>query len=236
MLGGETFGIAGTLACLLTGFHMGNYEKPWGWICAVAWVLGCVAASLAACTKPGWTRVLFAELASLYVVGPILGLWVLYALTQGHAVDPTDYLRFWAPGDGFKAASMVLLPIVPLWAGDSAAIFAGKAFGKHLLAPKVSPKKTWEGAIANLVSCILAGWGLGVAVGLPWAVSIVCGALCGTFGQAGDLFESWLKRRAEVKDSGGILPGHGGLLDRIDSLLFSTIPVLLVISLWRGSP
>jgi phosphatidate cytidylyltransferase len=122
----------------------------------------------------------------------------------------------------------VFLALAPLWVGDSAAIFVGRAIGKHPLLPKVSPKKTVEGAAANLVGCILAAVGLGALLGEPLALSAAAGLAAGVFGQAGDLFESYIKRRAGVKDSGTILPGHGGLLDRVDSLLF-TAPVVVVL-------
>lgn len=133
----------------------------------------------------------------------------------------------------FNAKNPILLALLPLWAGDSAAIFAGMAFGRHPLAPSISPKKTWEGAVANLLSCLLAAWGTGVWVGLPTAPSLAIGFLTGTLGQAGDLFESWLKRKADMKDSGTILPGHGGILDRIDSLLPTAITTTFVY--WLAS-
>lgn len=122
----------------------------------------------------------------------------------------------------------LLLVFLPLWAGDTAAIFAGKAFGKHPLAPSISPNKTWEGAIANFAACVLAGWGAGHWIGIGSAWGVLVGVLAGVLGQTGDLYESWMKRKAGVKDSGSFLPGHGGILDRIDSLLFSAIPVTCV--------
>ena len=121
------------------------------------------------------------------------------------------------------------MALVPVWAGDIAAIFAGRAFGKRLLMPKVSPKKTVEGSIANLAAAVLTAWLLGRLLGLPDARSLGAGLAAGTLGQAGDLFESWLKRRAGVKDSGTLLPGHGGVLDRIDSVLFAAPAVALIL-------
>jgi phosphatidate cytidylyltransferase len=159
----------------------------------------------------------------------VAGLWVaapLGALVLLHGVPASTGL--------FYFASPLLMSIVPLWGGDTAAIFAGKAFGKHPLAPSISPKKTVEGAIANLVACVAVAWGLGALIDLPIAPSIACGVAAGVFGQAGDLFESALKRRAEVKDSGALLPGHGGLLDRIDSILFTAVPVLCILWYWPG--
>lgn len=122
----------------------------------------------------------------------------------------------------------VLVVLLPLWAGDTAAIFAGKAFGKHPLAPTISPNKTWEGGIANFVACILAAWGIGAWIGLSAPYSIAVGISTGLFGQLGDLAQSWLKRRVGVKDSGKLLPGHGGFLDRLDSLLFAAIPAVVI--------
>lgn len=131
-------------------------------------------------------------------------------------------------GSSWVFANPILMAVVPLWGGDTAAIFAGKAFGKHPLAPKISPKKTVEGGIANLLACCLVALPLGTWIGYSWPVSLACGAAAGIFGQVGDLFESYVKRQAGVKDSGSLLPGHGGLLDRIDSVLF-TAPIVYAI-------
>jgi phosphatidate cytidylyltransferase len=124
--------------------------------------------------------------------------------------------------------------LVPLWIGDSLAIFAGRAFGKHLLAPKISPKKTIEGGIANLLGCISGGIGVAALIDQPAIVGILVGLATGILGQAGDLLESAMKRSAGVKDSGKLLPGHGGLLDRIDSILLSA-PIVALIVMTLGS-
>ena len=108
------------------------------------------------------------------------------------------------------------------WAGDAGAYYVGRTLGRHHLAPRISPKKTWEGAAGSLVVSVLiagaylvcfAGVGIRVAIGLTLAANAA--------GQLGDLAESAIKRGAGVKDSGAILPGHGGFLDRVDSTLFS---------------
>jgi phosphatidate cytidylyltransferase len=122
----------------------------------------------------------------------------------------------------------VLIALLPLWAGDSAAIFAGKAFGKHPMAPTISPKKTWEGGIANFLACVLTAWGVGVWIGLPVGHAVAVGVSTGILGQVGDLGQSWLKRKVGVKDSGTFLPGHGGFLDRLDSLLLSALPTVAI--------
>jgi len=117
------------------------------------------------------------------------------------------------------------------WIGDTAAMYVGKAWGRHKLAPVVSPNKTWEGAIASVAGAaiggaIYAGYLIPRAT-LPIVLTI---AVIGNIaGQYGDLAESWLKRRANVKDSGSSLPGHGGWLDRIDAMLFALPAVYLLL-------
>ena len=107
------------------------------------------------------------------------------------------------------------------WLSDSGALFVGKALGRHKMAPRVSPAKTWEGSLGGLVIALLGGLVFGKMLHLPLGHAAVLGVLCGLVGQIGDLSESALKRDLGVKDSGAVIPGHGGILDRIDSLLFS---------------
>lgn len=121
---------------------------------------------------------------------------------------------------GFTLQEQIFL-IFSTAASDTAAYFAGMRFGKHKIWPKVSPKKSIEGSVAGLLACILVctsfGLFFGVATVLPF---ILLTFLLGIMAQLGDFFESALKRSRSVKDSGSVLPGHGGVLDRIDSLLF----------------
>ena len=119
----------------------------------------------------------------------------------------------------------ILLLFAIIWAGDTAAFYCGRAFGRHALASRVSPKKTVEGAIAGLIGSIAAGVAGGTLfLGESWPDLIWISAVTGLAGQLGDLAESVLKRSAGVKDSSSIMPGHGGILDRLDSLFFA-IPV-----------
>ncbi len=113
------------------------------------------------------------------------------------------------------------------WVGDIGAYYVGRPFGKHKLAPRVSPKKSWEGSIASVVtSTVLGTWYLQRFIpSVPLAQAIGLTVAANIAGQLGDLAESAMKRGADVKDSGGILPGHGGFLDRVDSTLFA-LPVI----------
>jgi phosphatidate cytidylyltransferase len=123
--------------------------------------------------------------------------------------------------DSFGALTVAAI-IVTIWICDSAAYYAGRALGKHKLFERVSPKKTWEGSIAGALSAVAAMIGFQQWF-LPYITVLdaaVIGAIIGIFGQLGDLSESHLKRDAGVKDSSQLLPGHGGLFDRFDSLLF----------------
>jgi phosphatidate cytidylyltransferase len=113
------------------------------------------------------------------------------------------------------------------WVGDIGAYYIGRPFGKHKLAPRVSPKKSWEGSIASVVASVAVGslylWRF--IPGVPLWQAVLLTAVANIAGQLGDLAESAMKRGAKVKDSGGLLPGHGGFLDRVDSTLFA-LPVI----------
>ncbi|UOQ54243.1 phosphatidate cytidylyltransferase [Hymenobacter cellulosivorans] len=121
-----------------------------------------------------------------------------------------------------------------VWCSDIGAYAAGKTFGKHKLAPSISPGKTWEGAIGGFLLTLVMGWALGfwlTDLSLPYR--LVAAGTVAVFGPLGDLAESMLKRSVDIKDSGTIMPGHGGLLDRFDAFLF-ILPVLAVLQLLFG--
>lgn len=138
--------------------------------------------------------------------------------------------------DGWQANMwgfvLLLTMFVAVWVCDSAAYFVGRAFGKHKIAPHISPKKSWEGGIAGLVgaAAVFASAAVWLLPVLPIVHAIILGFLVGTVGQVGDFAESWLKRDAGVKDSSNLIPGHGGILDRFDSMLFVAPTVFLYIS------
>jgi len=124
---------------------------------------------------------------------------------------------------GAAGIPWIFLLLGVVFAGDVAAYYVGTYLGRHKLCPAVSPGKTIEGAIGGLVGNLSIGalFQLLFLPQLPWLFSLLCFVSLGLMGQAGDLFESELKRAGKVKDSGAILPGHGGILDRIDALLFA---------------
>lgn len=123
---------------------------------------------------------------------------------------------------------LTFLLVAIIWLGDTGAFYIGSRWGKHKLAPTISPKKSWEGAIAGFVTSLIATGVWSFCQHHTIDVRILAlGAITAVAGQVGDLVESMFKREAKVKDSGNLLPGHGGLLDRMDSALFAA-PALLI--------
>ena len=146
----------------------------------------------------------------LYVAGPLSFAVALRGMPEG--------VRY------------ILLACGIVWIGDTAAFYIGSSLGRRPLAPRLSPKKSVEGSVAGLVASMLASWMGSRALGMPvpFFSSLLLGAVIGGAGQLGDLVESGIKRAFHVKDTGDLIPGHGGMLDRMDSLLFA----LPVFYLW----
>ena len=195
-------------ALVVLAFRFGGGSRPWlvSLALSVA-VAACLALGLrgASGPRPDWGG------PALTLLGVCYCAWLL-----GHAV----WLR--ALPDG---AALTRLALGVTWCGEAAAFFVGRRLGRHKLAPQVSPGKTVEGAVAQLVLSVLAAlapWGVG---SMTAAHAVGVGLVLGVTGQVGDLAESFLKRSAAAKDAGAIVPGHGGLLDRLDSLLFN-LPAL----------
>lgn len=132
-----------------------------------------------------------------------------------------------SPGSAWVYAVLAIT-----WLQDTGAYFAGRAFGRHKMAPYLSPKKTWEGAIGGLLSALVIALLVKPLLGLPvsYVGAALLGVVGGIVGPLGDLAESLIKRQVNVKDAGALIPGHGGILDRIDSMLF-TGPVLYYLIL-----
>lgn len=134
-----------------------------------------------------------------------------------------------------EGMALTYLVVAGTWCADSAAYFVGRSLGRRKLAPHVSPNKTVEGAVGALIGGILGTGAVAIWFGLPAVWALVGGLVCGLCGQLGDLWESRLKREARVKDSGSLFPGHGGVLDRFDGLLFSGAVAYYVFGWWVGS-
>lgn len=134
-----------------------------------------------------------------------------------------------------RSPALLLAVMALVWVADIAAYFAGRAFGKRKLAPAISPGKTWEGVAGAIVGVLLYGFAvspfLPVVAGIDRLVLLFCLLLLTALSIAGDLFESLAKRQADIKDSSQLLPGHGGILDRIDSQT-STLPLVALGLFW----
>jgi len=126
---------------------------------------------------------------------------------------------------------LVLFTLVLVWAGDMLAYFVGKSLGRVPMAPALSPKKTWEGALGNILASMIVAVLFAKWMQTDVITLLVIAGVANIAGQAGDLIESAYKRGAAVKDSGGLLPGHGGMLDRIDSLILAT-PAVWILYQW----
>jgi phosphatidate cytidylyltransferase len=129
---------------------------------------------------------------------------------------------------------LVLFTLVLVWAGDMLAYFVGKSLGRVPMAPALSPKKTWEGSMGNVLASMIVAVLFAKWMQTDVITLLVIAGIANIAGQAGDLIESAYKRGAAVKDSGGLLPGHGGMLDRIDSLILAT-PVVWVLYQWLST-
>lgn len=206
-------------------------------------VIGDVAAVLFPLAALG-DSVLLTALIFLFMLA--IGLWYVY--TPRARIADVSATLMGPIYTGFMLSSIVLLrdalpglagPVLTigvcasLWVSDSFAYLVGKAFGKHKMAPRISPKKTWEGFAGGIAGSVLV-WLILVLTGLftfDVFFAILCGALVAVLGVFGDLIESRIKRGVGVKDSGNLIPGHGGMLDRCDSLIFGCITAQLLLYL-----
>jgi phosphatidate cytidylyltransferase len=202
-------GYAGAIAGLL-GAHLGGAEWMVGGF-MLTLVLAFLLYGIAETRQP----------ATVTMGTTVLGTaWI--ALGLGHLVLLRD-----VPEHGRLAVFTVLLAV---FADDTAAYLVGRLVGRHKLAPSLSPGKTWEGFLAGTIAAIaVAFFALYEQDFLSISESIALGAAVALAGAAGDLFESALKRDLQVKDSGQLLGGHGGMLDRIDSLLFAAVAAFYVV-------
>src|SRR5277367_3872151 len=185
---------------------------PWKDVGIVA-ILAMIAMSIAL-RVPDLTKALPSAAAL------ILGVLYIFG-SMRCAIDLHSIERYW-----------LLFALSLNWVGDIAALYVGKLIGRHKLAPEVSPGKTWEGATASVAASLIyaAIYFPRLLPGVPLPKALVLTAVANIAGQLGDLVESGMKRGAGVKDSGNLLPGHGGWLDRLDSGLFALPVVYFVVS------
>lgn len=162
-----------------------------------------------------------ASLAAATYAGLPLALVILMRAWSG----PPVVLRSNVVVD--RGAAWVLLAFTLVWAVDSLAYIVGRLVGRHRFAPRLSPKKTWEGTLAGVLAGTLVGLAWSSALALPTLLALALGLIAAVGAVVGDLAESGLKRAAAAKDAGTLLPGHGGLLDRLDSTGFVVIVVFL---------
>ena len=172
-----------------------------------------VVAAIATAMFYEWTRIVRGWGLAWYGAG------FFYALLPALAL-------LWIRERDLNGLFLLIWVFIVTWSTDIGAYFTGRAIGKRKLAPSISPKKTVEGLYGGIAAATLLGGAWALAMGLGTTL-LVLAPLCAIAAQAGDLFESWMKRRAGVKDSGTWLPGHGGVLDRVDGL----VPVAVLTAL-----
>lgn len=161
------------------------------------------------------------------------GRWGFYHVLGVPYIALPAFAMIILRGDPAWGALAVVFLLVVVWTADTAAYVAGRAIGGPKLAPVVSPNKTWAGFVGAMAGGALAAALFGLAASLTWWPLVLMGALLGAVEQGGDLLESAAKRRVGVKDSGALIPGHGGVLDRVDGLLAAALAGL-IIGAWRG--
>lgn len=160
-----------------------------------------------------------------------LGRWAMGLAGAVYICMPFNYYLLLYES-GSNGLVWVITIVVAVTISDTAALLLGSWLGRRPFFPSISPRKTWEGAVAGLLGCVLVMLAAGFTVlRMPWWHAIVIGLLVGVSGTVGDLVESQMKRLARVKDSSNLIPGHGGILDRLDSMLFAPIVVYLYATL-----
>lgn len=211
LCGEARFGLAGVtqalcLFVIVAAATVGDFALAWGLVpfaIAAAWL----ASSRGGLAQPGW-----GAFGPLYVGLPCIAL-------------------IWLRHDDDAGRALVLWLFLAVWAADIGAYFVGRAVGGPKLAPRISPGKTWSGLGGAVVASAATGLGVGAAVALPQPAAMLglAGGVLAIVAQIGDLVESAIKRRFGVKDSSGLIPGHGGLFDRVDGLMAAAA----ALALWQ---
>ncbi len=238
--GGLAFVALVALAAALLG-------REWGWMSAPRRPLRVTVAVVAAV----WVALAFAALDRWTGawVALAIGIGVAALVARGFSERRTDaafgalyigapcILLLWLrAGEDDIGRTWLLFLLLIVWAADGGAFFAGKLLGGPKLWPRFSPNKTWAGFFGGLAAAAAAALAHCAVIGPPllWPAALALGLLTGAAAMAGDLWESMLKRRFGVKDSGDLIPGHGGLLDRVDGLMFAAF--IVAAARWTGLP
>ena len=227
---------------MLAGFGGFEWARLCGLQAAAAFAYAClIAAAYAALLLAGETASQAALLGGGVFWVLAVPAWLWHGMTSPSAkfLAPAGFLVI-VPAALAMALTRppeLLAVLILVWIADTAAYFVGRGFGRHRLAPSISPGKTWEGAAGGLIGALAYAIICGTFIeGLAWAPYLAAAALLAVLSIVGDLFESAAKRQAGVKDSGALLPGHGGLLDRIDSAV-ATLPLAaLLLPFIKGQP
>ena len=237
-LGGVWFAVGAGLVALIAGWEFGQMMKAGGYQTAPLFTLVLIVVLMYTSYQP-WPALLSFALTAILLISLAWQLFqtaphptATWALTLagglyigwglGHLVAQRPDGQAW-----------VWLALLATWGADTLAYFVGRAIGQHKLWPRHSPKKTWEGLIGSIFGGIAGALLVAFFFGLNWGVALVIGAIIPIAGLFGDLSISMMKREVGVKDSSNLFPGHGGFLDRIDSLLFVSM-VVFYYALWLG--
>ncbi len=226
--GGWWLAIACAVFALIMGYEWSDMSRSIpAWAMMTASAVAPIAFQLG-----GWPYAFVAALLALLLIGVTAHVRTRAALGLLYTSAPPAFLLALREGawDGQSAA---LIFMATVWASDVGAYFAGRTFGGPALSPKDSPNKTWSGAFGGVVSCMMCGVVAATLLNAPYLPWIIAGALISVVAQFGDLSESQAKRRFGVKDASDLLPGHGGVMDRVDGLgavCLATVPVFLISS------
>jgi phosphatidate cytidylyltransferase len=241
-LGGWFYFIPVTALIILASIEYASLLGNLGWRLPLWLLIPSVLLQLVAAQWPALNLFAPALVVSLFAT-MIYALWLYERRVD--TVVPASWIGLaagilllgWISGHFFRlrglgelAVQWTILAIVSTWLADSAAYVFGTLIGKRKLAPRLSPNKTVEGYVAGVILGTLLTLVLGAVMNLPWTIALLLGLLISIFSPAGDLGISLFKREAGVKDSGNLLPGHGGALDRIDSLIWSVTIAYYVLA------
>ncbi len=240
-LGGVWFFAGVTLIALIAGWEFGQMMKVGGYKTTHFFTLALIALLMFNSYR--------SDLSLLCIISLVLLGSLVWQLFQTDTTSPTaDWALTLAGGlyIGWGMAHLVSLrllgdglawvwlALLATWGSDTLAYFVGRSFGRHKLWPRLSPKKTWEGFFGGVAGGIIGALIVAAFSNLDWGTALVIGALVPVAGLFGDLSISMMKRDVGVKDSSNLFPGHGGFLDRIDSLLFVSV-VVYNYAVWSGA-